>query len=462
MRLRIRTRLSLIFAALMLVVVAGAAAFLYMGLASQLDRAIDEGLRSRAEVLATDLADGGILPGEDMGFSASERFFGQVLTPSGAIVTSTPTVQGPLVQPSEIRGLSEPRYLDRAHVASGADGDRARLYLMIAGDLVAVVGTSVRQRDVALDGLGALLWIGGPLVLLAAIALGWLLSGAALRPVERMRRETAAITEGDLQTRLQVPPTGDEIADLATTLNAMLARLERAFEKERRFVDDASHELRTPLSILRAELELALRRARSTEELEAALRSAAEESDRLGRLAEDLLVLARSDRGMLPLTKTSVDAAALVHSAIEPFEARAAARRIHIDVSVPPDLRIDVDELRIQQAVANLVSNALAQTPEGGRITVEVSMDEAGALVLSVGDTGGGFPEGFIDRAFDAFTRADTGRSRRSGGTGLGLAIVKGVAEAHGGKATARNLSGGGAEVRLVLPGAAQPMRGEA
>ena len=132
---------------------------------------------------------------------------------------------------------------------------------------VVVVGIALEERNDALAGLATLLWIGGPVLLIVVSGLAWFLAGAALRPVERIRQETSAISEGDLEKRLQVPATGDEIARLATTLNEMLARLEQAFERERRFVDDASHELRTPLGILRTELELALRRSRTREEM---------------------------------------------------------------------------------------------------------------------------------------------------------------------------------------------------
>ena len=241
------------------------------------------------------------------------------------------------------------------------------------------------------------------MLLVVVSGLAWFLAGAALRPVERIRQETSAISEGDLEKRLQVPATGDEIARLAMTLNEMLARLEQAFERERRFVDDASHELRTPLGILRTELELALRRARTREEMQAALASAAEESERLSRLAEDLLVLARSDRGRLPLHRTRVEASAIVVKTIDFFRRRASERGVNIDVSVPPGLEVDVDELRINQALGNLIDNALAHTPEGGSIRVSVTVNSARELVFSVADTGGGFPETFIDRAFGSF-----------------------------------------------------------
>src|SRR5207253_5656207 len=156
-----------------------------------------------------------------------------------------------------------------------------------------------------------------------AIAAGYLLAAAALRPVEAMRRRAAAITASTPGTRLPVPSSRDEISKLAETLNDMIQRLEAAFEHERRFVADASHELRTPLALLRTELELALRRPRSHNELEQALRSAAEETERLTRLAEDLLLIARSDQGELPVRRRRIEASTLLHATAARFAERA-------------------------------------------------------------------------------------------------------------------------------------------
>ena len=163
-----------------------------------------------------------------------------------------------------------------------------------------VVGESLEQRRRALEGLHTLLAIGGPLALLVASLAGYAVAAAALRPVERMRRRAAELT-GEAEGRLPVPPSRDEIARLGDTLNAMLGRLQAVLARERSFVSDASHELRTPLAILRTELELALRGHSTRDELEDAVRSAAEETERLNQLADDLLVIARSDQGRLPV-----------------------------------------------------------------------------------------------------------------------------------------------------------------
>jgi signal transduction histidine kinase len=242
-----------------------------------------------------------------------------------------------------------------------------------------------------------------------------------------------------------VPAARDEVARLAATLNDMLARLHDAFEHERRFVADASHELRTPLALLRTELDLALRRPRSHEELQDALRSAAEETQRLSRLADDLLLIARADQGSLPVRRERIAVDDLLADAQTRFRTRAEAlgRAIRVERS---GLQVDADPVRVGQALVNLVDNALTH----GRGTVALEAEEKnGAVELHVRDEGEGFPADFAPRAFDRFSRADEARSR--GGSGLGLSIVELVATAHGGSTGLRNLPDGGADVWLSL-----------
>src|SRR6201999_3663215 len=193
------------------------------------------------------------------------------------------------------------------------------------GKVGGVVGEPLAQREKALDSLRALLIIGGPLALLLASLVGYAMAAAALRPVKRMRRRAAAVTASETSERLPVPFGTDESGRLGRTLNEMLSRLEAASARERAFVSDASHELRTPLAILRTELELAMRGEHTREELEDALRSAAEESERLSRLAEDLLVIARSDQGRLPVRPESIDAGEILLRVAGRFRTRARA-----------------------------------------------------------------------------------------------------------------------------------------
>ena len=200
----------------------------------------------------------------------------------------------------------------------------------------------------------------------------------------------------------------------------MLERLERSAERERGFVASASHELRTPLALLKAELELALREGRTPEELRAAVASAAGESDRLVQLAEDLLVLARADEGGLPVRRESLDATELLDSTARRFAVRAAEEGRELRVQTPGEVGLDADRLRTEQALANLVDNALRH----GAGVVELTAEPVGGGVrLHVLDRGPGFDTTLDGRAFERFTRGDRARSR--GGTGLGLAIVE-------------------------------------
>jgi signal transduction histidine kinase len=233
---------------------------------------------------------------------------------------------------------------------------------------------------------------------------------------------------------------------LATTLNDMLGRLEAAFEHERRFVADASHELRTPLALLRAEIEIALRRPRSAAELEATLRSAGEETERLSRLAEDLMLMARADRRPLPLRRETVAAESVFAAVAARFAAAGgeAADSIRVEET---DALLDADADRLVQAVTNLVDNSIAH---GAGPIVLYAVERDDLVELHVADSGAGFDEQFLPRAFDRFSRADEARQR--GGTGLGLSIVELIAGAHGGRAGAANRPEGGADVWLAIP----------
>ena len=244
-----------------------------------------------------------------------------------------------------------------------------------------------------------------------------------------------------------MPRTGDEVERLGETLNEMLTRLEAALERERDFVADAGHELRTPLALLRTELELALRHAESPEEVREAVRWASQEAARLSQLADDLLLIARSDRGKLPLRIETLDAGQLFATVVSRFEWQAEDAGRPLESDAPPSVRLSGDRLRLEQALANLVDNALRHG--GGRVRLAVAGAD-GRVELHVQDQGPGFPPEFLDGAFERFSRPEAGRA--GGGSGLGLSIVKAIAEAHGGTAHAVNSPDGGADVWLVLP----------
>jgi two-component system OmpR family sensor kinase len=452
-RLPIRIRLTLVFALAMAMVLAGMGVFVYMGLASALDETIDAGLRTRADDIAAlvSQSESGLQESEGTRLAESGQGLAQVLGPSGAVVDSTPNLgPEPLLSPMELsQGARGTIKLERKSV-SGVEGSARLLATPVHAqdqDLVVVVGASLENRSEALSNLLSQLLLGGPVALLAAALLAYLLASAALRPVESMRRQAEAISATEPGRRLPVAATRDEVARLSVTLNDMLARLESALAKERAFVSDASHELRTPLTLLKAELDLALDRERPAEELIAALRSAAEETDRLTQLSEDLLVLARTDQGRLPVRRSTIDAKEILDGVRERFSRRAADAGVTLEVVATPGSLLAGDRLRLEQAVTNLVENALRH---GGSPVALSALRQDGRVELHVLDRGSGFGESFLPRAFERFSRAE--ESRPTGGNGLGLPIVEIIARAHGGTAHAANRDGGGADVWLSIP----------
>ncbi|MFF4759377.1 sensor histidine kinase [Streptomyces sp. NPDC001292] len=308
-------------------------------------------------------------------------------------------------------------------------------------------GVARAAQQQALDDLVRELVTALPIVFVLATIGAYLLAAAALRPVERMRTQAAAVTEDTPGRRLDVPPSRDEIARLATTLNDMLTRLQAALDRERQFVADAGHELRTPLSLLRTEIELALRHPRDATELHAALASALEETVRLVQLTEDLLLLARTDRRQ----GTAPGAAAV--PGLQPVLRRVAARLGNgapdktVTVDCPAGVAAAIPEDRLERAVTNLIRNA--QEHGHGPIAV-TARHEDGQIRIEVRDHGPGFPPDFLLRAFDRFTQAD--HARTTTGTGLGLAITAAIARTAGGNYGAANHPDGGAVVWIILP----------
>src|SRR5215217_217953 len=424
-RLPIRVRLTLGFTALMAALLAAVGAFVYVQVRSDLDESLDNGLRSRGDELAALAGSGGRLDATGGRLSEAEESFAQILDVSGRVVDGTPPLEArPSLSRDELAVARRgPLFVDRDSFP-GLDDPVRLLARPAGGGTVVVAGAGRDDRDEALAALSSVLLFGGPLALALAALAGWALTGAALRPVAAMRAQAASISRLGSSSRLPVSPARDELAALGRTLNEMLDRLERSTERERGFVASASHELRTPLALMKGELELALRE---------------------GRTPEELHVLARADEGRLPVRRERLDAGELLASVARRFQSR-------LPVAVADDGHgiVEADRLRIEQALGNLVDNALRH---GGR-PVTLSAERAdGALRLSVTDRGPGFPPELLDHAFERFTRGDAARSR--GGAGLGLAIVDAIARAHGGSAGVVNLDAGGAKAWIELPRAA-------
>jgi heavy metal sensor kinase len=449
-RLPIRVRLTVAFAGVLAAVLAAGGVVLYAVFQHDLDQQIDRDLDTRLAVvtrLVDVAAQARQQPQARRVPAASGEGIVQVYRADGRLLASSNRVaKERLLSPAQVHeAIRGGIRLDRVHTAAG----EARL---TAGSgrwrsLAVVVGEQLARRDQALDRLRELLFIAGPLALLLATYAGYQVAGAALRPVERMRARAERVTEHDTSERLPVPDTNDEIEALGVTLNELLARLDEALARERRLLLDASHELRTPLAVLRTEVQLALRGDRDPQELRAALESAGHEAERLSRLADDLLVLARADQGRLPVRGEPLDAADLLATAAARAAGPAQALGRTVQAETGPSLVLTADPDRAGQALDNLVANALSHGD--GPVTLSAARAN-GRVELHVTDRGAGFPDALLDRAFERFSRADPARSGE--GTGLGLAIVGAIAAAHGGHAGARNLDGGGADVWISLP----------
>ena len=451
----IRWRLTLWYAALLAVALAVFGVALYLGMRARLYANFDDQLEVQAALLsgAIRVAEGrpaldlNEIPGE-----ADEQFV-RLWTADGGVVVDTGDAAG--VGPADADVVAAARAGERRFTLERGADDPFRIVttpVRAGGEVVGVLQVGAARDDVddALTTLLSLLGIAAPLVVAAALGIGYVLAGRALAPVAAITDLAAAIGGADLRARLGLPLPDDELGRLARTFDAMLGRIEDAFERQRRFTGDAAHELRTPLSLLRSQVDLALARPRSAEEYREALRGMDGDLERLTGLVGTLLTLARADTGRLPLDRAPLDLADTVAVILEQYAPLAAeADAVLVDESSPAPLVGDEDLL--VQVLVNLLDNALAHTPAGGRIAV--GCRTAGDRVrLWVADTGAGIPPGHQARVFGRFYRVDTGRARQHGGTGLGLAITKAIAEAHGGTITLTSEVGQGTRVELALP----------
>ncbi|HEY6278968.1 MAG TPA: ATP-binding protein [Streptosporangiaceae bacterium] len=444
-RLPLRVRVTLASAASIALILGALSFFVYTRLQAELVRASDAGLRARAAaiVLAVGKHGTGGFDAPDIGVGG----FTQILTPAGRLKMSSGP-RAPSLSAAALRTIRQGQFVSLPAVR-GRPALRAFVLQVTEGQhLFVVVGSSMAPVSQTLASLRLLLMTAGPSALALACLAAWLLAGAALRPVERMRREADAISVSQPGQRLPVPAANDEVARLGRTLNSLLGRLQGAADREQRLLDDASHELRTPLSILKAELDLTLSREREPEELEAALRSASEETDRLARLAEDLLVLSRARASGLGIHRMSTPVRDLLDRACTGHQTRASDRGARIEW-LAPAVEIPVDPMRLRQALDNLLDNAIRHGPEaGGLIRVKATVSGEVATVVTE-NSGPGFARDVLPRAFEPFVRGDYDGAPGHG-AGLGLAIVQAIAQAHGGTATADNVPGG-ARVTMTL-----------
>jgi len=438
----LRTRLVLLFTLGTTLTLMVCLSLLYVVLNEQLHDALDADLTGRSDDLVTSIAAGDVAPvvGDPMA---------QVYAADGTVVASSASiVTRRLLNSQQSRAISAVSLVSRA-LPLGYHGKTIQVRLLsrpvgtsgqvltVAAPADAVDHASTRQLLV--------LALAAPLLIAALAALSWLLVRAALRPVDMLTREAAAVSSLDTDRRLPVVPGDDEFARLAATLDSMLTRLAVAFDRERAFVDDASHELRTPIAVLRGEIDLALSALDDRDEVEQSLLAAQGQVTRLTRLAEDLLLLARERTGTLVVHHEPVD---LTDLAFAEAGTLSPVVGLRLDVRGEPVV-IEADADRLRQVLTNLAANSAAAGATSARIQISADRDFAR---VEWADDGPGFPPGLLDSAFDRFVRGDTARTTMSG-AGLGLSIVRAVVAAHSGTAAIRNGPPlGGAVVTVRLP----------
>jgi two-component system OmpR family sensor kinase len=410
-RLSVRWRLTVVFACVMAILLTATAVFVHQRLESTLDKAVLTSLQAHAADVAAlaQQADSGLADAK-LGGVGTQPQLAQIVAADGRVLDSTPGLpRRALISPAALAQARRGGLVVRDTLVADDQPVRLLAVPIAAQDqrLVAVVGQSLEEHNRAIDDLTQVLLVGEPAALLLASLAGYALTGAALRPVEVMRR------------------------------------------RERTFIADASHELRSPLTMLRTELELMARDEPSGAELQAATASAIEETARLSRLADDLLLLTRADSDRFELRAAPVSPAALVGDAVARARRRPSAASIQIAVGDVVDIAVLADRDRVGQALDNMLDNALRYAAG----EVELTTLRAGASVeIHVRDDGPGFPPTFLPRAWERFSRADAART--DDGAGLGLSIIRTIAELHGGAADAANRPGGGADVWISLPAA--------
>jgi len=317
-------------------------------------------------------------------------------------------------------------------------------------DVTIAVETSNFDRTLTRGSV--LIFATAPLFLLIAAFGGYWMSRRALDPVDNMTQAARSIGAQDLAKRLAVPPTRDELARLAETLNAMLARLESAFRKITQFTADASHELRTPVAVMRTSAEIALRKSRGEDEYREALGQILHETDRLSQLIENLLSLARADSGTASMQMERTDVSALLADACEKSRLLADQKGVAFARNgAPGPVWMEADPDSIERLFLILLDNAVKYTPSGGNVNVRLG-ENNGFATVEIRDNGIGISAEDMPHIFDRFYRADRARTREHGGAGLGLAIGKWIAEAHGGEIRIESEPANGSTVQVRIP----------
>lgn len=460
----IRFRLTLWYVAILGIILCSFSGFLYLTLSRSLHRNIDAKIRSVADFVASSYASPFAKYGvnldrvieEATGKRPTGKFI-QILDKKGRIGLKSQSLgrfQLP-VSIEALRNASKGEATYETNRTIGTSPIRIVTVPIVEGPRlinIVQVASSLEDVESALKTLLLILSITIPSALVVASLGGNFLANRAFQPVNEVIDTARAITSHNLNRRIQIKRVKDEIGRLAETFNEMISRLDHSFNKVRQFSADASHELKTPLTVLKGEIEVALRRARTGDEYRAILTSNLEEINNMTKVVDDLLLLSRADGGEIPLKKTLTDLSEFLTEIQVQGQVLATSKSIDVYCHNDHKAYALVDPLRLKSMMLNLIENGIKYSPPGSHIDITLEKED-GFAVITVTDQGIGIPEEALPHVFDRFFRVDKARSRQEGGSGLGLSICKLIAEAHNGSISARSELGKGSAFIVRIPG---------
>jgi heavy metal sensor kinase len=478
----LRFKLTLWYVFILGILLIAFSSFLYLTLSKSLYRDVDNKLRSLADLIASESAS----PLSNFGFGNIDQTleasmnlrpvgkFIQVLDESGKIGRKSDNLKN-VQLPISLNALKNASMGLVTFETNRAIGNTPlRIVTLPVAEKdhtmrIVQVASSLEDVEDAMNTLLLILIITVPSALIVASLGGQFLAYKALKPVDQITQTARMITSQNLNQRIPPPKVRDEIARLAETFNEMITRLDQSFRQIKQFSSDASHELKTPLTILRGEVEVALRKERTSSEYQQILRSNLEEVDRMTQIVDDLLRLSRADHGEIQFNPKEIDLSEILREIVSQAHILAYAKNLHIQTSLPEEqVTILGDPIRIRELLLNLIENAIKYTEEGGGITIHLSknrgtssgkdggerleVEKIGLAEVKVTDTGLGIAKEDQGRIFDRFFRVDRARSREQGGSGLGLSICNWIVEAHQGKITVESEIGKGSSFIVRLP----------
>lgn len=454
----VRTKLTLWFVALFIVIVSAWSTYVIARVHSDLYTGIDRTLASRATQLAAVLKSSGdknafksaseaslmgVVPAEAVSQLLSDK--GEVLQHSGPEISADPIVDGAVLSQVAASGKAQ---IETVHPS----GKKFRLLIapLANRDRFLVVGQATESSDLALERIILVMVLSAPLAIIAAALVGWFVARQALRPLSRMITTASNISINHLDERIPVPDGADELHSLAETLNDMLERLETGVKDKRRLVSNASHELQTPLAVMRTELDVYLATAELPDEARDVLESVREESDRMSRIVRNLLTLARFDDGRLKLLPELLDLHDIAEEAAAGLTDLARERKVTVTVQ-GGNANAPADPEYLRLVVANLLENAIRYSGAGSNVTID-TRSEGEDAVLVVEDDGEGIPGSALPHLFDRFFRVESARAAENSGSGLGLAITKEIVLAHRGSIEVESELDKGTKFTVRLP----------